>query len=617
MSYYNHLLAYARRNALFHSVAPTVTQLNHDGFVVQGSISKPGNIYIQTLANGTAAPTSAAVKASPTASITNFSAFRLATTGLSEDTEYDCYVVIEDLVGNISQPLKIDVRTPVNLATVFGANLKTWINTDTASGKTLTSVLNTKASAITGEGTDAISFTTNNLYWNGKNFFFNKDSGFFRTSAANLFNYLHNGSAFTVAFELIFPDIAGSHVYIFNDNNQTPGGTGINVHWQASNSLFARITRGVTVVEAAVGVSFVAGQRYVVILKHTGGTTAGTGTLTIEVNGVDVVSANNTTTYSASNSTSNMHFNRVSTGSTYSAGPQCLGNIVFINKLCNSGELAVLRTRLSYGSRVLGVGPEANHYYAAGQSNMSGVATSPLPPELIPATGAYMWNRTQGLITETETFEPHLVGTNCNTEGQSGPGPDIEFTYRMHQVKPGTIWLTKWSRFGSSMDLQPGGDNDWDTASVVTSDPGYAGTITILPMVIRELKYRFDRTIVWRGFLWRQGESNQGNISYYETKLNDLLARWKTYAQSYGVSTSKVRFISALCDDMGVADLPTTNVGQTKMVAAACNTTHGFKGGHTFSCAGLPKTDGTHFTLPATVIVGDRFADVLSKYINE
>jgi Secretion system C-terminal sorting domain len=110
----------------FTSTYPKASNLSSSGFELLTNLNEIGKTYLVILPNNAAAPTSAQVKSGQDATgaslatnliatidvtVSNFEYFS-SVSGLADNTDYDVYLVAEDLIPNIqATPTKIDVRT--------------------------------------------------------------------------------------------------------------------------------------------------------------------------------------------------------------------------------------------------------------------------------------------------------------------------------------------------------------------------------------------------------------------------------------------------------------------------------------------------------------------------
>jgi len=112
----------------FTSSYPKTTNLTSSGFNVVTSLNESGKTYFVVLVDNAAAPSSTQVKNGQDATgnslvsnligsidVTTAAAdYSSAIAGLTPDTNYDVYVVAEDLINNVQQsPVKVDVKTNV------------------------------------------------------------------------------------------------------------------------------------------------------------------------------------------------------------------------------------------------------------------------------------------------------------------------------------------------------------------------------------------------------------------------------------------------------------------------------------------------------------------------
>lgn len=103
----------------FASGFPSAFDITGTSFTVEASLTgEVGVAFVQVLASGSTAPTSAAVKS--TADVSGSTTALLAVSGLASETVYDVYTVAEDSWGNLqSQPTKFSVTTADISAPVY------------------------------------------------------------------------------------------------------------------------------------------------------------------------------------------------------------------------------------------------------------------------------------------------------------------------------------------------------------------------------------------------------------------------------------------------------------------------------------------------------------------
>jgi hypothetical protein len=161
----------------FTAAFPAIGSIAVTSFSVLNSLSEAGTAYYVVLPDGAAAPTAAQVKNAQTATNTSVSASfsgnipvtapnttqTSQVTGLTAATEYDVYVVAEDLVPNLqTAPLKLDVRT-LALSSAQEINIQQAgadvLNGATYAGFSSTTVGNTDVRTFTIQNTGASVLT--------------------------------------------------------------------------------------------------------------------------------------------------------------------------------------------------------------------------------------------------------------------------------------------------------------------------------------------------------------------------------------------------------------------------------------------------------------------------
>lgn len=177
-------------------------------------------------------------------------------------------------------------------------------------------------------------------------------------------------------------------------------------------------------------------------------------------------------------------------------------------------------------------------------------------------------------------------------------GPEIGFARSMLKKNaPRKLALIKGSKGGTSLrvDWKPGVKGDKDSQG-----PRYRDFIETIQMATKQLRERGDQ-FTFRGLLWHQGESDsKASTATYRRRLKEFIVRIR--------------------EDVGVADLPIVvgevfDNGKRDSVRAAIqrvaaeSPTVGL-----VSSEGTTTSDpGTHFDAKSQLLLGDRYADAMSK----
>lgn len=621
------------------TVSPLVTRLSYNSFAVVGTIDRPGNIYAYVVADGAGVPTSSQVKALGQSAVGAY--FNIELASLTESTAYDCYVVAEDSNGLLqSSPTKIDVSTTANLNTLLGSTLKLWINGRSRSNKTLTGDFSTRfVSGTSDESTSPSTYNNSGgtvqggsvqlrARHNGKALYFKSGSGI-EIADTSKFNFVHNGSAFTIAARVCIITASDTTVTpIMMNSNGTTAKTGFNLSYDnrssagRTNALIFNVTKssaGVTVFSVIIDSFFTQGVFVTITIKYDG-----VNTLTVYKDGVSQGTYAPSTTFAATNASDNLGIGKYSTTATYATNTM-IKDIVMCDTALSDGNRGSVESYLLTGGETLGEGGAANAYMMHGQSNMAGYPTS--PGALLSAVlDTYIWNQTDDNATTIHSgqfFRQLQFNVSQNTEDIARFGPELMFGYLMAQRMPKTAFLLKWGVSSSGLVLN-GSAVDWNVASGSTECAQQA--TNQLTNGLTDLKYELDRAVTVRGWLWRQGEADAGvgNVNY-KTDLYALLNKFIDAIYANGFTSNKARGVISLIDnnftgtprpyrdDIVTAmqdfcdDYFTDNASYASKWAA----------NSAFSTNDLTLADGTHFDSAGMVAQGQRFYDVLGPYVTE
>lgn len=610
---------------------PNITHWSFDSFHVVGTVNKSCGIYVYAIADGSAVPSRATIKASGV-SVSATAYFNIALSSLTESTAYDVYVLAEATSGSYSKVVKLDVTTAPDFNTTFGANLLFWSNGRSRSGKTLTGTWNEVVSATTSAETSSpITFTntsgtSSTVKHNGKGLYF-LNAGLVGSANKSKLNAVHQGTAFTIAFR--FMPIVGSTTSIqpiINNNNMTSGKTGFGLaYWNVSprtHALLFEVSKS-----SAGNFNFnIAIDNFFSPRTYTTGVIKFDGTtLTIYKNGtvVNTYSASNLP-FAATDASDDIVMGKFSTSGTYVT--DCFTNeIVITNTALSDSDRGLVETKLSTYNSDLGTNGKANIYGMFGQSNMAGSPTSP-SSYLTGAMKTFIWSLTDDGTTISSNQLPRVLemGVSQNTENTSAFGPELEFGYRMAEQLPNVTFLSKYAVSATALDAAAT-NPDWNVATGGT-DCAAMSRIQFYHM-FRYCRYVLDRDIDVRGWLFSLGETDAiaGNASY-ETDLGNLLKYHIDYLVSeFAYNPAKMKVNVSLIDQVFsgtprpfaadiiaaqqafVNDFLTDNPSYSTKVSTFAY----------HSKNDLALSDGTHLTMLSMIEEGNRFFQYFKTHIND
>lgn len=613
---------------------PVVTHWSYDSFNITGSTNMSCTIYVYALADGSAVPNRATIKASGT-SLSATAYFSIALSSLTESTAYDVYVLAESTTGGYTSIIKLDVTTAPNLNTTLGANLIFWMNGRARTNKTLTGLWNEIPSAFTSsETTGALTFsnisaTSSTTKYNGKGCYF-LNAGMAGPVNKSKLNSVHNGNAFTIVARIFVTETDTTTVQtIISNNNNSTAKTGFTLAYDNRTStssthkllfMLSKSSGGNTVFNLGVNNFFALRTWTTVTIKYDG-----VSTLTYYKDGVSqgTVSPTNTP-FVATDASDDISIGKLSVSATYST-VLVVSDIVVTDTALSDGNRGTVESTLSAQVTALGSSGKANIYFMGGQSNMAGYPTSP-SAYLTGTMKTFIWSLTDdtGLVSSNQFPRALLMGTSQNTEDTARFGPELEFGYRMSLLVPNVTFLSKYAV--SATTISTATNPDWNVATGGT-DCALMSRAQLGHMY-RYCRFVLDRDIDVRGWVWSLGETDAiaGNASY-KTDLSNLLKYHIDYlVTTYGYSPSKMRVNVSLIDQAftGTAR-PFASAIVTSQIAFVTDfptdepTYYGakLKALTHHSKADLVLDDGTHLTMASMITEGNRDYQYYAPYASE
>jgi hypothetical protein len=520
--------------------------------------------------------------------------------------------------------------TPPGPSEIFGANLKLFINTSRATNKTLSGDFSTRVDSLTSDDANAYSFAfapaeLSKVKFNGKCFFVGKggDNTLINASKSN-FKLLNDGSAFYVAARLNIMTLTSdtsvnSYGTIVSTITGAASVVGFEIAYEnrsslsRTNALIVKIRRGtVDLVNVTVDSAFTQNQFFNLEVSYSG------TVLTVYVNGVSIGTSNNNGTATNANSTADFTlFNREATA-TYGKN-LLMKHFVIVNRVATSNERILTRTFLEYGSEVFGTGIVANVYSIRGQSNAAGLGSliGELAAELQGVQASWMYGKTTSSINLREQLEYLEFPENNNDMNLNSFGPEMRFAYEMNALAPGQIVICKHATNGAP--LLNTNSSSWNVARVNGSlDQAQAQLLNTIYL----LKYEHDRSSVYRGMLWRQGEQEADtDSSTYKADFTNLIIDELDFCQTNSIDTTKLRICVSLVDNPPRTFAVKISGNQIDVVDNFFpdnpSQVGRLAGLGRFSTIGLPLSDGTHLTGPGQNTQALSFVSYYAPYINE
>lgn len=531
------------------------------------------------------------------------------------------------------------LQTP---STIFGNNLKLWLNTASSAGKTLSGNFSTQIDSLVSNDNNAYAFTNSSSklkYCNGKWFPFIRDTeGIVNASTSN-FNLLHDGTVdWMISFRLMILRGLNDFYPIIGNNSGTTAQTGIYVAYDnrsassrthALNFNITKSSAGNSVYSGNINNFFVEGSWVTCIIVKSGTTISVYKALGSEATPTLVQTFSRANTPVTSNASQNFNVFKDS-GSAKYMRYSLFKHLTIVSGSVTAPQMLAQHQYMCQGDSI-GDGQRAYVYWLHGQSNMEGFSTSP-PSYLQNEMDCYIWGDTTNTGGDNTTFAK-LYWPNNQTTGKTEFGAELEFGYRMSLFKPGQVWLVKTALSATPLYLS-GGGTDWNVGSPSTEMAGRAAGA--MALATNQLVFELNRNVKLTGWLWRQGETDAGNgNASYQTDLYALVKKFIDVfygtPSSNGnilpssVNTSKMRGCISIIDN--TFHDPTRDF-QASIVAAqqgfvssffTDNPTYSAKwlGNMSFSTADLVTQEGTHFGSTASVEQGLRFYNALAPYIDE
>lgn len=612
----------------------TVTRWSFDQFNVVGSTDRWANVYAYILASGSTPPTSHQVKVNGESALAT-AYFNIELDSLSAATNYDVYVVAEDVNGILQDsPTRLDVTSAPNLNTKFGSNLKLWLNGRSGVNKSLSGIWSEIVSNTTSSETSGLLFSNATsagatTKYNGKGFVFGS-AGLQGPTNKTRLKFCHTGAAFTIVSRIqVFENDTTNAQPIINTSAGSTGKTGFFIAYDNRSALSRTHALVFTVTKSSSGVSifnvvinnfFALRQYTTVTIKYDG-----VSTLTIYKDGVSQSTYSPTNTpFSSGDSSDDIGIGKLSSGATYAS---CLSvvDIVVTDTAMNDSDRGFTESFMTSYAGTLGSCGKANMYIMNGQSNQAGSPhISTLPSYLTGPMKTFVWSLTDNTtnISSAQYPVPLQAGVSQNTESLSAFGPEMEFGYRMSEFIPNVTFLAKYAKSATPLYYTAGND-DWNIASATTRC-AYQAAAQIYGMY-RYAKFILDRDVVVRGWIWHQGEADaQTGNANYKTDLYNLFNSYYTRYSSVGYTPSKGRGLISLIDQtFNPARTYQSNINAAlSAFATDYFTDNPTKVGQwlshaTKSKAGFPLSDGTHLTSNGMISEGLDYFNYFKPYVDE
>jgi hypothetical protein len=523
--------------------------------------------------------------------------------------------------------------TPAEL----GADVKLFINTRTATNKVITGTFSESLGSLTSDDANGYAFTTstNKAYFNtgGRGICLFSEQLLNHTSTSNL-KLLHDGSAWEMSVNLALLEPLA-----------TAGGTGVStapVLWNCSSSaetgiqitinnttasgfanaltvVVARNAAGVLAFNVSANNFFTEiGRLYNVRIKCTG------TQMTIYKDGVEATTAARLNAQNNANSTGTVYIGRIVSSTTY-APAIMLGDFIITSRVLTDPEAANM---LQYSSQMTGTfttGTAVNYYFFWGQSNMLVDSCTNPSASLTAPMASYIFNQAQNVHTFAKTSLFVQYDHGVFPTGAHSHGPDLKFAYDMAQLNPSNTFVLKYAVGATALKLNQTSP-DWNVASG-TTECAHQSTLAIRCSLL-QLKYVLNRVVTIRGWAQRQGETDalavDGNVNY-KTDDTNLLKKHIDMMVSLGFSTAKLRVVISLITQTYSPERPFMGDIDASIISLCDNwdtdnPTYADKvlDLDYFDTSDLAlQADNTHFNNPSTEILGSRFSDRFTPYINE
>jgi len=504
---------------------------------------------------------------------------------------------------------------------VFNSNLRLWINGRTSDGKNPTGLFGSELGNITTNDSYAMTLTKQNSgvpCFNGLMMYFPASAGYAKAADKTTFKFLHDGSSFCIAMRIgIYNSI--DLTYQLCSTSTSTGNVGIVCNYDnraaqsRSMALVVSINRGVggqPPQNVVLDNFFTLSTMHSLVITYDG------TTLKVYRDGTEISSTNN----AYPNSTSN-HFQDLQMfyGANYMVDG-LVKHVLLLDIIPDSSQLSYINAYLLAGSEDLDIRGDALIYSAHGQSNMAGHQVGTIPSKYGSEHG-YYGNMRTGAVNSTYKFEARLL----NTAGTTALGPDDEFSYLMSEYIGRNIFLAKYATGGTPLFEDPSGQ-DWNSAS--TNEMLFNAKNAVY-YAVKYTKFKYGFRPIYKGFLWRGAEADAqvGNANCkhdFQQVIKQILDQIDLLVADGVIEPEQIDahvFVSLIDNPFSPSRDYRDDIIQDLQAAVDDFLTDYpaysdyYKGGHYFSTADIPLTDGTHFTSPDGMVEqGRRFFEAAKDY---
>lgn len=555
-----------------------------------------------------------------------------------------CVVTATNGAGSTSQVSSNSFTVIDAPNTIFNStDLGLWVDWMTPTGKTFISGSENKDVATNASrDTNGYSFAPNEAgreIRQGPKVAYIGDINYAQhASSTALYNYLHDG---TTDVEIIFrfmpiESSTTTEYKIFNNNAGTSAQTGIAITYDnrssqsRTNALCIFVTKssaGNFVYNAVFNDFFTVGTLTTVRIRISG--------TTLSVYQDDSTTAFGTSsrlnTPASGDASGSLTLFRVSNAATFAT--RCLTkDFIVVKRNLTNGEVASVHTYLSTNaSETFGTIGNGNVYSVHGQSNAKGTTNSSSPDASLQGlqTKTYIYGGYTGVSVHAgQKLKLEEYGVNVGSPDATWFGPELSFINSMDDnTSVGKVFIAKYAVSGTALS-RPGSVRqttpDWNVALGNSADC-LPWAMRIVRWTMDEVQYVFDYTPIYRGMIWRQGESdalNSVNQATYQADFEALCKYISDAIVSYGYSMSKARVYVSKISNAGYSPArPTMADIDAAMVAAESSSTAvrglwiGFE--YLDTSAISVASDGTHFNSAAQKTHGEGLYTLAIPFYNE
>ena len=457
--------------------------------------------------------------------------------------------------------------TVLNPIQLFGSNLKYWEDGISLIDKTIVGTMTKRVTGFTDRSGNVTliqpnlgSTANNDIIANGKAHYI-RSQCIYEQVSTSYFNFLHDGTPFTVAGRVnYYKSAAGKRYTFFSNNNGTTTLRGITVAFRndSTNSMklecaITNGTSGQTVLLASFNNVVPAYNQFFDFIFTYDGTTC-----RLYVNGSLVgTQAKTANLHSTANASNNMVFNsNPARGSMVEA--ELRKHLVILNIAANTTQRDALRAFFALGNedftRTDFVGATKTGpfklYTLNGQSNIAGEFDGPVSSDLVGPLSSYTW-QSRSNSAQYSSIEKLEYDVN-NLSGGEGVAvmkvnPALRFSKTLADVTGENILIITKANGGTTL-YQRASVDDWNAAS---TGEFLDVTINYIVMAMDDLAYApymASYKVEYRGHIWGQGESEAANGNngtgppVWDTDCANYLHRlFDTLYTTYNIDTSKVR----------------------------------------------------------------------------